>query len=74
MRPFIAELPAAIKGTCGEVAWLWRDEAGTATVEYALLVSIIVAGSSGAWVGLHAAVSNCFERVIDSLGGATEAP
>ena len=32
---------------------IWRDEDGTASVEYAMLLAVVVVGCIGAWTGLR---------------------
>ncbi len=45
----------------------WCDEAGTATVEYALLLVVIVVGSLGAWTGLRDKMIEALQGVQDSI-------
>ena len=53
-----------------EARRLWQDERGVATVEYAVLVSVIVVASAGAWAGLHTALVGLFTRTVASIGGS----
>lgn len=47
---------------------LWRDEEGTASVEYAFLVAVIAVGCVGAWTGL----STRLTAVVDSIGASVQ--
>ena len=49
---------------------LWRDESGTATVEYALLLSAIVVGTASAWHALSAEIGDVVNSAVDTLGNA----
>jgi len=44
---------------------LWKDEAGLTTVEYALLLALVVVAGIAAWQGLGGTVQN---TVSDSAG------
>ena len=44
---------------------LWKDEAGLTTVEYALLLALVVVAGIAAWQGLGNTVEN---TVSDSAG------
>lgn len=39
---------------------LWNDQEGAASVEYALLLVVVVVASIGAWVGLR-------DRIIEAI-------
>ncbi len=47
---------------------LWRTEEGTATVEYAILLAVIVAASVGAWQGLSNTIKNMLEQCTAQVG------
>ena len=61
----------ALETVKGQVAWLWCDESGAATVEYALLVSIIVVGTAGSWASLRTALVAYFERTVAAVAGGS---
>ena len=46
---------------------LWKDELGTATVEYALLTAVLVGAGAAAWVGLRNCVSTAITDIADSF-------
>ena len=46
---------------------LWQDEAGTTSVEYALLVALIVVPGLAAWQGLRTSLLNLFDLTVDRL-------
>ena len=48
---------------------LWLDEAGVATVEYALILALVAIASIGAWTALGNKVRNTLTQV--SAGFAT---
>jgi Flp pilus assembly pilin Flp len=48
---------------------LWRDESGVASVEYALLLSVVVLGALGAWTGFGAQVTGVVLRATDAFAG-----
>jgi Flp pilus assembly pilin Flp len=50
----------------GAFRQLWRDEGGTTTVEYALLIVVVVISSMGAWSALQGKVL----AAIDAAEGA----
>jgi len=50
------------------VSRLWRDELGTSTVEYALLLAVIVMASAGAWTGMRTALTHALTAATDALG------
>ena len=37
---------------------LWTDEAGVTTVEYALLLAVLVVGAAAIWTALRAGISS----------------
>ena len=50
---------------------LWRDEDGVTTVEYALLLALIVVASIGAWSALGRNVNDILEMVDSEIQGPT---
>ena len=46
---------------------LWKDEWGVASVEYALLLVLVVVGSIGAWSALSDSLTSVLENVVDAL-------
>ncbi len=50
---------------------LWTDEAGLTTVEYALLLVLIVAAAVTAWTQLGSQVSTEVGDVKDTLAGTS---
>ncbi len=46
---------------------LWKDEAGVSTVEYALLLGVLVVGAGVAWTVLTSAISAAITDVADTL-------
>ncbi len=46
---------------------LWTDQVGLVTVEYALLLSLIVVGSISAWASLGAKVCHIVEVALDEF-------
>lgn len=49
---------------------LWRDEEGLSTVEYALLLVLIVIAGIVAWQTLGGSVANQVNQVNDTIAGA----
>jgi len=49
------------------LARLWTDQAGLVTVEYALLLSLIVVGAMSAWASLGATVRHIIEAAVDEF-------
>ncbi|MFP4248288.1 MAG: Flp family type IVb pilin [Armatimonadota bacterium] len=49
---------------------LFRDEDGMTTVEYALLLALVVVSAMTAWRGLDVSVSNAAERTADSMAAS----
>ena len=49
---------------------LWRDEGAVTTVEYALLLTTIVAASIGAWTSLGESVRNTVSDAAAQLTAA----
>ena len=43
---------------------LWRDQDGIATVEYALLLVLLVVGTAAAWVRLREALSGAVGDIV----------
>ncbi len=50
---------------------LWQDEEGLTTVEYALLLVLIVIVGITAWSSLGSSVSTKVDEVNTTIGGAT---
>jgi len=46
---------------------LWKDESGVTTVEYALLLGIMVVGAVTVWTTLRGAISAAMTQIADSL-------
>lgn len=46
---------------------LWDDQDGTTTVEYALLVTLVVVGSIGAWNRLGDIAGNTLDDIENTL-------
>ena len=46
--------------------WI-QDEEGMATVEYALLLALVVVGTIGAWVGLGAKIKQAVATATNSI-------
>jgi len=49
---------------------MWTDEAGLTTVEYTLLLMLIVAACVTTWGQLGSAVDTQVSSVADTIGGA----
>ncbi len=52
---------------------LWYDEEAVVTVEYALLLSVLVVGMAGVWQMLRAAIADAVADAADAIssGGIT---
>ena len=46
---------------------LWYDEDGLTTVEYALLLALIVVGAAGIWVSLGDSITNQVDAAASEL-------
>jgi len=46
---------------------LWQDESGVSTVEYALLLGVLVVGAAAAWTVLRSAISAAITDVANTL-------
>ena len=46
---------------------LWNDESGVATVEYALLLGVLVVGATVVWTALSGAVAAAITDVADAF-------
>ena len=46
---------------------LWQDESGVSTVEYALLLGVLVVGVTAVWTALRIAISAAITDVADTL-------
>ncbi len=53
---------------------LWSDEKGVVTVEYALLLSVLVVGMASVWQMLRAAIENTITNVANTLSSAPGTP
>ena len=49
---------------------LWRDEDGVTTVEYALLLAVLVVGGAAAWTTLRGAIISGVNTASAELAGA----
>jgi len=49
---------------------LWSDEGGVATVEYALLLAILVVGAAAVWATLRSAITSGVNTASDELTGS----
>jgi len=49
---------------------LWRDEDGVTTVEYALLLAVLVVGGAAAWTTLRGAIISGVTGASAELAGA----
>lgn len=49
---------------------LWTDEAGLTTVEYALLLALVVVAGIAAWQGLGTTVRTAVNNSADTIAGA----
>lgn len=54
---------------------LWKDEAGLTTVEYALLLALLVVAAIGVWTGfggkVQTAVGSAGNEISDAMGTTT---
>ena len=50
---------------------LWKDEEGLTTVEYALLLALVVVAGIAAWQGLGGTVRTTVETTGDTITNAT---
>jgi pilus assembly protein Flp/PilA len=49
---------------------LWKDEEGLTTVEYALLLALVVVAGIAAWQGLGNTVENTVDSSANTIAGA----
>jgi len=49
---------------------LWQDESGVSTVEYALLLAVLVVGTVSAWTGLREAISSTITDIANTISGS----
>ena len=47
---------------------LWTDEEGLATVEYALLLALLVVGTIGVWAAIGSKVQQAMESAAAAFG------
>ncbi len=50
---------------------LWKDEEGLTTVEYALLLALVVVAGIAAWQGLGSTVQSAVNDSSDTISGVT---
>lgn len=48
---------------------LWNDEKGVVTVEYALLLSVLVVGMASVWQMLRAAIAHAVADAANTISG-----
>jgi len=48
---------------------LWYDEQGVVTVEYALLLSVLVVGMASVWQVLRAAIAHAVADATNAISG-----
>ena len=53
----------------GRLPELWYDEAGVVTVEYALLLSVLVVSMASVWQMLRQAIAHVLADVADTIAG-----
>ncbi len=46
---------------------LWKDESGVSTVEYALLLGVLVVGGTAVWTGLSSAIAAAITEVANTF-------
>ncbi len=46
---------------------LWKDESGVSTVEYALLLGVLVVGATAVWTGLSSAIAAAITEVANTF-------
>ena len=51
---------------------LWHDEDGVTTVEYALLLAVLIVGAVTIWTALKGSISNAVNAAGDELATPTE--
>ena len=49
---------------------LWGDEDGVTTVEYALLLAVLVVGAAAVWAPLRSAITSSVNTASDELTGS----
>ena len=49
---------------------LWHDEDGVTTVEYALLLAVLIVGAVAIWTGLRGSISSAVNGAGSELEGA----
>ncbi len=49
---------------------LWYDETGVVSVEYALLLSVLVVGMAGVWQMLKAAIAHAVADATNTISSA----
>ena len=53
---------------------LWYDEQGVATIEYALLLSVLVVGMAGVWQMFRAAVAHAVADAANTISSRDVTP
>ena len=53
---------------------LWYDEQGVATIEYALLLSVLVVGMAGVWQMLRAAIAHALGDAANTISSEGVTP
>ncbi len=46
---------------------LWKDESGVSTVEYALLLTVLVVGAVSVWTSLGEAISSTINSIANTI-------
>ncbi|MBP8953460.1 MAG: hypothetical protein KBI47_13775 [Armatimonadetes bacterium] len=60
----------AAGGTCGAaLRGFWKDQDGTTSVEYALVLAVVVVSSAAAWHTLTGSMVRALSTVMDSVDG-----
>ncbi len=54
---------------CERLQELWYDEKGVVTVEYALLLSVLVVGMASVWQMLRAAIADAVANAVNTISG-----
>ena len=49
---------------------LWHDEDGVTTVEYALLLAVLIVGAVAIWTGLRGSIGTAITGAEDELSNA----
>lgn len=57
-------------GRPGALVELWRDEQGTTSVEYAMVLAVVVMGSAAAWQSLTESMVRALASVMHRADGS----